>query len=160
MKFSDLIISPNPSRNLIGITGEYFVCAELGRLGILALLTPKNNPLLDIIATNEKGEKYVFISVKTMSIENNSGWTLSKEFTIKKNKSNFYVILVNLKIIGPNEYYIFPFDDLVDRVNEKFKKLKKDGSKMKQKLITLSLKDFTRDPSLKNSWTSIQHHLQ
>jgi len=41
------------SNNLVGVTGEYFVCAELGKRGILALLTPKNNPLFDKIAVNK-----------------------------------------------------------------------------------------------------------
>ena len=35
---------------MVGVTGEYYVCAELGKKGILALLTPKNNPLFDIVA--------------------------------------------------------------------------------------------------------------
>jgi len=34
------------SNNLVGVTGEYFVCAELGKRGILALLTPKKNHYL------------------------------------------------------------------------------------------------------------------
>ena len=41
---------PPKSNNLTGVTGEYFVCAELGKRGILALLTPKNNPLFDVVA--------------------------------------------------------------------------------------------------------------
>lgn len=45
------------SYNLIGSTGEYLVCDELGKRGILGLLTPKNNPLFDIVATNELGTK-------------------------------------------------------------------------------------------------------
>lgn len=45
------------SYNLIGSTGEYLVCGELGKRGILGLLTPKNNPLFDIVATNELGTK-------------------------------------------------------------------------------------------------------
>jgi hypothetical protein len=29
------------SKNLVGVAGEYYVCAELCRQGILALITPK-----------------------------------------------------------------------------------------------------------------------
>jgi len=39
----------NKSNDLVGVTGEYFVCAELGKRGILALLNPKNNSLFDIV---------------------------------------------------------------------------------------------------------------
>jgi len=56
------------SLNLIGAAGEYYVCAELCRHGLLALLTPKNNPLFDVVATDEKGKKSVSIQVKTRSI--------------------------------------------------------------------------------------------
>ena len=45
------------SNNLVGTAGEYFVCAELCRRGYLALLTPKNNPLFDVIATTQDGSK-------------------------------------------------------------------------------------------------------
>jgi hypothetical protein len=41
--------------NLTGTAGEYFVCSELSQRNILPLLTPKNNPLFDIIATNQDG---------------------------------------------------------------------------------------------------------
>lgn len=38
------------SKNImIGNAGEYFVCAELCKRNILALITPKNNPLFDIL---------------------------------------------------------------------------------------------------------------
>ena len=36
------------SNNITGVTGEYYVCAELGYRGILAIPTPKNNPLFDL----------------------------------------------------------------------------------------------------------------
>jgi hypothetical protein len=35
------------SNNLVGTAGEYFGCAELCRMGYLALMTPKNNSLFD-----------------------------------------------------------------------------------------------------------------
>jgi hypothetical protein len=40
------------SNNLVGVTGEFYVCAELVKIGVLALLTPKNNPLFDIAAVS------------------------------------------------------------------------------------------------------------
>lgn len=58
------------NNNLTGNAGEYFVCSELSKLNILPLITPKNNPLFDIIATNEDGSKHVAIQVKTMGLQN------------------------------------------------------------------------------------------
>jgi hypothetical protein len=161
LAFSDFIFAPDPSKQMTGITGEYFVCGELGKIDILALLTPKNNPLFDIIATNKTGDKYLIISVKTMGIENNEGWILNREFTKKQNNNNFYVVLVNLKIREPNEYYIYQFDDLVERINTKLQKLKNRKSKGKASWITFNLIDFNSDDhKRKNNWTLIQHHLQ
>ena len=60
--------------NLVGTTGEYLVCAELGKREILAVLTPKNNPLFDIIAISRDAKKSVAIQVKTMSSKNKQGW--------------------------------------------------------------------------------------
>src|SRR5437588_11301507 len=66
------------TNNLIGTAGVYYVCAELCRLGYLALLTPKNNPLFDVVATNIDGTKAVSIQVKTRSINNTQGWKIGK----------------------------------------------------------------------------------
>jgi hypothetical protein len=43
------------SMNLIGAASEYYVCAELCRRRILALVTPKNNKLIDVLPPNSPG---------------------------------------------------------------------------------------------------------
>jgi len=74
------------SNNLVGVTGEYFVCAELGKRGILALLTPKNNPLFDlVVAVSPEASRTVTIQVKTMSERNNQGWRLGIQKAAKRN---------------------------------------------------------------------------
>jgi|SRR3990172_3664390 len=55
------------SNHLVSVAGEYFVCAELGRLGYLALLTPKNNPLFDVVVTNPSGTRGVYAIAYTPS---------------------------------------------------------------------------------------------
>lgn len=72
------------SNNIVGVDGEYYDCAELSRRGHLALLTPNNNPLLDVIAGTPDGSKTVSIQVKTRSIRNKQGWKLGKYITDKK----------------------------------------------------------------------------
>jgi len=78
------------SNILVGTTGEYLVCAELGKMGILAVLTPKNNPLFDIVAISNDARKSVAIQVKTMSQNNNQGWKLGTNF------DNFTIIPICL----------------------------------------------------------------
>lgn len=65
--------------NLVGTAGEYYVCAELCRRGYLALLTPKNNPVFDAVATSTDGSKLIPIQVKTRSIRNKQGWKLGAD---------------------------------------------------------------------------------
>jgi hypothetical protein len=62
------------SKNLIGAAGEYYVCAELCRRGVLALVTPKNNEIFDVLASDTFGQRTISIQVKTMAIANTQGW--------------------------------------------------------------------------------------
>ena len=45
--------------SMIGNAGEYYVCAELCRRNILALITPKNIPLFDVVASDPSGDGVV-----------------------------------------------------------------------------------------------------
>lgn len=76
--------------------GEYYVCAELCRRNILALITPKNNPLFDIVASDPEGKRSVQIQVKTMSINNKQGWKLGVNMAKKHNNPKLFVVLVNM----------------------------------------------------------------
>src|SRR5437667_10661532 len=86
--------------NLVGTAGEYYVCAELCRLGFLALLTPKNNPIFDVVATNTDGSRTVSIQVKTRSIRNMQGWKLGAGMASSAKNEQLFVVLVNLKEQG------------------------------------------------------------
>lgn len=100
-------------KNIVGVAGEYFVAAELSQKGIIATLTLKNTPRVDVLATNLETGATANIQVKTMSIENTAGWRLSeKDAEISKIKK-FYYIFVNLNGSGIlPEYYIIPHHDL------------------------------------------------
>jgi hypothetical protein len=154
------------SNNMKGMAGEYFVCAELCKQNILALLTPKNNPLFDIVATNPAGGKAVSIQVKAMGIENKQGWKLGKDILVRKNNGRLYVVLVNLKENEPNDYYVFKYDTLSDRINEVYmnymKQAKRDGSKRKDVGFRwMDLRNFTqKEKKQKNSWRLILQALQ
>ena len=103
------------SNNLTGVTGKYFVCAELGKQGILALLTPKNNPLFDVVAVSADASRTVTIQVKTMSQGNNQGWKLGVDICTTKNNPLLYTILVNLT--GSQiDYYIYEYDVLSEKI--------------------------------------------
>lgn len=144
-----------------GMAGEYSVCAELCKLNILALLTPKNNPLFDVVASDPDGGKSISIQVKTMGIDNVQGWKLGLDICLKKNNPNLYIVLVNLNDNKPNDYYIYRYDDLADRVNEVYAQYvntpKRDGSKRKEvKFRWFDLKNFTQEETKqRNNWGKI-----
>ena len=152
------------SNNLVGVTGEYYVCAELGKRGILALLTPKNNPLFDIVAVSPDASRSVAIQVKTMSERNTFGWKLGMDICERKNNPLLFTVLVNLT--GKEiDYYIYPYDVLSERVENAYKeyldKPKRDGNPRKDIAFRwFDLKLFTADDhSRKNNWDVLGFNL-
>jgi hypothetical protein len=110
------------NNTLTGTAGEYYVCAELCRRGYLALLTPKNNPLFDVVATNIEGTTSVSIQVKTRSIRNKQGWKLSKHASTIDTLGVPFVVLVNLHEEQAPDFFIYRYSEFAARVNEVFNK--------------------------------------
>ena len=146
------------SNNMIGIAGEYYVCAELCRRNILALITPKNNPLFDIVAADPLGKRNISIQVKTMSLQNEQGWKLGQDICSKRNNPDLFVVLVNMKSNGTNDYYIYEYDALSERVSEVYAQYistpKRDGTQRKDVGFRwFDFKYFTdQDRSRLNRW--------
>nr|WP_320115841.1 hypothetical protein [uncultured Desulfuromonas sp.] len=147
-----------PKKGMIGTAGEYYVCAELCRRNILALPTSKNNPIFDLMASDAEGRKTVTIQVKTMGLGNKQGWRLGKGSEKILNNPNLFVILVNMKDDGNNDYYIFKHDVLATRVREEYDKYintpKTDGTARKDvDFRWFDLKFFNKeDESSFNNW--------
>ena len=80
------------SNILVGVSGEYFVAAELSRRGYIASITLRNTKGIDIVASSENGDKTVNIQVKTKS-KKGKWWLLSKKAETVKNKNIFYVFV-------------------------------------------------------------------
>jgi hypothetical protein len=110
------------AKNLVGTAGEYYVCAELCRIGYLALLTPKNNPLFDVVATNVDGTTSVSIQVKTRSIDNNQGWKLGNKINPTDTPGVPFIVLVNLHVDKLPDFYVYRYFEFATRVSEVFEK--------------------------------------
>ncbi len=85
-----------------GLSGEYFVAAELYRRGWLVGMTIGNAKSVDLYA--EKNNRKIAVQVKAIFKKANIGWTLMKD----KVKEGCFYILVNLngdKMTLP-DYYI------------------------------------------------------
>lgn len=145
------------SNNLVGVTGEYYVCAELGKRGILALLTPKNNPLFDIVAVSPDVSRTITIQVKTMSESNTQGWKLGIDICERKYNPLLFTVLVNLTGEAI-DYYIYEYDILSERVEKAYKeyllKPKRNGENRKDIAFRwFDFKFFTADDhKRKNNW--------
>ena len=61
-----------------GVTGEYFVAAELSRCGNIAPITLRNTKGVDILCSNADASKSVGIEVKTLTAMHRS-WILSQK---------------------------------------------------------------------------------
>ncbi len=144
--------------SMIGNAGEYYVCAELCRRNILALITPKNNPLFDIVASDPEGKRSVQIQIKTMSINNKQVWRLGVNMAKKHNNPKLFVVLVNMHDEKPNDYYIYKYDDFAQRVSEVYEEYifakKKDGTSKKElKFRFFDFKYFKKkDHNRRNKW--------
>ena len=155
-------VSPKEGSNsLTGTAGEYYVCAELCRRGYLALLTPKNNPLFDVVATNIDGTTSISIQVKTRSARDKQGWKLNKQVSASDTPGVPFVVLVNLHEREAPDFFIYPFSEFASRVREVFdsymSKLKRSGEPRKDPgfrwfdEVNLTEADFAR----KNIWQPI-----
>ena len=103
------------TNTLTGISGEYFVAAELSRRGFMASITLRNNDSIDIHASKLSNNKIFAIQVKT----NQSGkpsWILNGKAESNQ-KENFFYIFVSLK--GESErpdYFIVPSKTVAETV--------------------------------------------
>ena len=75
---------------LTGVTGEYFVAAELSRRGYLASITLRNTKGVDILCSNADASRSVGIQVKT-STGMQRGWMLSQKGESYYADNLFYV---------------------------------------------------------------------
>jgi hypothetical protein len=66
---------------LTGVSGEYFIAAELSRRGYIASITLRNAKGIDILVSNDDASKSVGIQVKTNHGKHKQ-WLLNKKSSI------------------------------------------------------------------------------
>ncbi len=121
-----------------GLSGEYYVAAELLRRGFSVGITMGNAKAIDILA--EKNDKQFIIQVKAIFKKKNVGWPMMKD----KVMINHFYVFVNLngdKMTEP-EYYICTGSE----AKEKVKQYETRGI---LKLSSFANEDF------KNNWDKI-----
>jgi len=134
-------------KGLSGVAGEYFVAAELSRLGYIASITLRNTRGIDILVSNATATRQIAIQVKT-----NQGskpeWVLNKKAESFYADNLFYVF-VNLK--SPEErpdFYIVPSKVVADFVRSDHQRWLKTPGKGGQAHKDNPVRKF-RDPERK-----------
>ena len=90
---------------LTGMTGVYYVAAELSKLGFIVTPTSRNAQGIDLLIANSNGTKSFSAQVKT-NATTFSFWLLGEKNQKMKSDSFFY-IFVNLRK-SEIEYFIIP----------------------------------------------------
>lgn len=129
------------SRNSTGLSGEYFVAAELYRRGWQVGMTIGNAKAVDLFA--EKNDKRIAIQVKSIYKKKNVGWPIMKE----QIKENCFYILVNLnadKMTIPDYFICTSLE-----AKEKVKQYNTRG------IIDLST---VNSVDYKNNWGKLEKH--
>lgn len=98
---------------LTGISGEFFVAAELAKRNFQVALTLGNAKGIDLFATNQSTEKTFEIEVKTLRKKPNC-FTLNTK-RLKKDKIFIFVYLNSKEI--PPDYFIVKGEDLENNMN-------------------------------------------
>lgn len=100
------------SRSLVGITGAYFVAAELSQLGYVATVTSRNTEGIDVLASSSDGSRTVSIQVKTSGSEQRTkfsgSWIMQKKHE-GIFSTNFFYVFVDLKPGSEKpDFYVVP----------------------------------------------------
>lgn len=122
-----------------GLSGEYFVAAELLRRGFSVGITMGNAKAIDILA--EKYNKQFIIQVKAIYKKKNGGWPMMKD----KIMINHFYVFVNLngdKMTEP--------DFFICKGKEAQEKVKQYTTRGVMNLSSLNSKQF------KNRWDKIK----
>ncbi len=91
-----------------GISGEYFVAAELSRRGYPCSITIKNTKGIDILVSSKNSKRLIGIQVKSNQ-GNKKDWVLNEKAEEFAEDNLFYVFTSNLdKLNVIPDYYIVP----------------------------------------------------
>lgn len=105
------------SNILCGVAGEYFVAAELSRMGYIASITLRNTKGLDILVSNENASRQVGIQVKTNQ-DTKRAWMLNKKAE-NYFADNLFYVFVNLKEKEERpDFYIVPSQIVAEQIKK------------------------------------------
>ena len=114
-----------------GTAAEFYVAAELTRLGFQATMTIKNTPEIDILTLNSETGKMSCIQVKSKDkLGKTKSWVLHDKDE-KVRGGNFFYVFVDLDVENGDVsgFYIVPAKVVAQKISEYHKKFLKNGGK-------------------------------
>ena len=137
---------------LVGVTGEYYVAAELSVRGYIASVTLRNSRGIDVIASSSDASRSISIQVKT-SKGGTPRWVLTKKAESFFSDNHYYVFVV-LHAVGLRpDFYIVPSEIVAKRLSKGHREWlagkKKDGSSRKDSSVRLF---FDKEGKYKEAW--------
>ena len=100
-----------------GVSGEYFVAAELTRRGYIASITLRNTKGVDILASNAAASRTVGIQVKTHQGQGRA-WVLNVKAETYHSPSLFYVFVCLRGLEELPEFFVAPSKTVADFARE------------------------------------------
>ena len=128
------------SNILGGVSGEYFVAAELSRRGYIASITLRNTRGIDVLCSNSEATKHVSIQVKTTQKSRNS-WILDKKLEEYHSPKHFYVF-VSLNGKEQPRFFIVPSKIVANHIKSGHRKWLEGKSKTGKKRKDSSMRKF------------------
>ena len=111
---------------LCGVSGEYFVAAELSRRGYIASLTLRNTRGIDILASNVEATRSVGIQVKTGQGAERS-WLVGRHVE-EGTAENLFFVFVRLNSGGAPAFHVVPRAEVARFAGERYRRwLKRPG---------------------------------
>jgi len=132
---------PKPDSTLVGVSGEYFVAAELSRRGRIASMTLKNTRGVDILASNWEGTKQVGIQVKT-SQHGRPEWILNEKAERYCGDNLFYAFVCLKDSTERPDFYIVPSSGVADYVRKSHRKWLRTPGKKGQPHVDTPMRKF------------------
>ncbi len=142
----------NLSSLLAGVSGEYFVAAELSKRGYIASITLRNTRGVDVLCSNADATKTVGIQVKTNRSTERS-WILNQKVEDYFAPNLFYVFVNLNNNEKPPDFFIVPSHVVAQHAKQSHEKWLKTPGKKGQKHKDNPMRKF-RDPEEEylNKW--------
>jgi len=97
----------------IGLSGEFYVLAQLNARGFIATLTLGNTKGVDVLVKNPKTEKLFQVEVKTTTNKSYS-WILHHSAENRRSKELIYVFVQLTNIDSIPKFFIVPSIDVAE----------------------------------------------